>query len=203
MKAIWGGAETLLGTNPLAVAIPSGEEAPVVLDIATTVVSYGTVKNYRLQGKEMPEGWMVSMPRRRASDRPGAQRRRPAVADRRLQPRGRRSGLALALGLLAGTLNGGAFGRDVVDFNADDKSAGDTGHFIIRRSTSRASCQLANFTAEVDRHFLRDLRVVATPAGLRCDPLARRGAAAAAGRPCGERGADLAGADGAARSPRD
>src|SRR5436309_3700684 len=58
--AVWGGAENLLGTNPLAVAIPAGEEAPVVLDIATTVVSYGTVKNYKLQGKQMPEGWMVS-----------------------------------------------------------------------------------------------------------------------------------------------
>src|SRR5258708_4576520 len=58
--AMWGGAETLLGTNPLAVAIPAGEEAPVVLDMATTVVSYGTVKNYRLQGKAMPEGWMGS-----------------------------------------------------------------------------------------------------------------------------------------------
>ena len=58
--APWGGIETLLGTNPLAVAIPAGEEAPVVLDIATTVVSYGTVKNYRLQGREMPTGWMVS-----------------------------------------------------------------------------------------------------------------------------------------------
>src|SRR3979411_3227902 len=58
--AMWGGAETLLGTNPLAVAIPADAEAPVVLDISTTVVSYGTVKNYRLQGKTMPEGWMVS-----------------------------------------------------------------------------------------------------------------------------------------------
>jgi L-2-hydroxycarboxylate dehydrogenase (NAD+) len=56
--AMWGGAETLLGTNPLAVAIPAGEEAPVVLDMATTVVSYGTVKNYRLQGKPCRKaGW--------------------------------------------------------------------------------------------------------------------------------------------------
>src|SRR5262249_34557961 len=52
--AVWGGIETLLGTNPIAFAIPAGEEPPVVLDIATTVVSYGTVKNYRLQGKQMP-----------------------------------------------------------------------------------------------------------------------------------------------------
>ena len=33
------------------------------------------------------------------------------------------SGLALVLGLLAGTLNGAAFGRDVIDFNSDDSGA--------------------------------------------------------------------------------
>ena len=55
-----GGAENLLGTNPIAFAIPAGEQPPVVLDIATTVVSYGTVKAYKLQGKTMPEGWMVN-----------------------------------------------------------------------------------------------------------------------------------------------
>src|SRR5215470_9593688 len=53
-----GGAENLLGTNPIAFAVPAGEEAPVVLDIATTVVSYGTVKAFKLQGRAMPEGWM-------------------------------------------------------------------------------------------------------------------------------------------------
>src|SRR5882724_11223841 len=96
--AMWGGAETLLGTNPLAVAIPAGEEAPVVLDIATTVVSYGTVKNYRLQGKEMPEGWMVSK-------KDGLPLTDPArSAEGLLAPIGtyKGSGLALVLGLLAG-----------------------------------------------------------------------------------------------------
>ena len=47
------------------------------------------------------------------------------------------SGLALALGLLAGTLNGAAFGRDVVDFNADDETACDTGHFLIVLDVSK------------------------------------------------------------------
>jgi LDH2 family malate/lactate/ureidoglycolate dehydrogenase len=150
--AIWGGAETLLGTNPLAVAIPSGEEAPVVLDIATTVVSYGTVKNYRLQGKQMPGGWMVS--RHDGGGITDPER----SGDGLLLPIGgyKGSGLALVLGLLAGTLNGASFGRDVVDFNADEKSAGDTGHFIIALDVARF-LPLASFTAEVDRH-LRDLR---------------------------------------------
>jgi L-2-hydroxycarboxylate dehydrogenase (NAD+) len=150
--AVWGGAETLLGTNPLAVAIPAGEEAPVVLDIATTVASYGTVKNYRLQGKQMPEGWMVS-------SRDGGPITDPQrSAEGLLLPIGgyKGSGLALVLGLLAGTLNGAAFGRDVVDFNADEKSFGDTGHFIIALDIARFT-PLASFTAEVDR-YLRDLR---------------------------------------------
>jgi L-2-hydroxycarboxylate dehydrogenase (NAD+) len=38
-----GGAEPLLGTNPFAIAIPAGEEPPVVLDIATSIVSSGTI----------------------------------------------------------------------------------------------------------------------------------------------------------------
>jgi LDH2 family malate/lactate/ureidoglycolate dehydrogenase len=150
--AVWGGVETLLGTNPLAIAIPAGEEAPVVLDIATTVVSYGTVKNYRLQGREMPEGWMVNT-------KDGQPLTDPArSAEGMLNPIGgyKGSGLALVLGLLAGPLNGAAFGRDVLDFNYDDETACNTGHVIIALDVARFTL-LAEFGAEIDRH-LRDLR---------------------------------------------
>jgi L-2-hydroxycarboxylate dehydrogenase (NAD+) len=150
--APWGGIETLLGTNPLAIAIPAGEEAPVVLDIATTVVSYGTVKNYRLQGREMPTGWMVSKEDGQPLTDPARS------AEGMLNPIGgyKGSGLALVLGLLAGPLNDAAFGRDVLDFNYDDKTACNTGHFIIALDVARFT-PLATFTAEIDRH-LRDLR---------------------------------------------
>ena len=149
--AVWGGAETLLGTNPLAVGLPAGG-GPLVFDMATTVVSYGTVKNYALQGRTMPEGWFVN----RHDGTPLTDPRRSA--DGLLLPIGgyKGSGLALILGLLAGTLNGAAFGRDVVDFNADAESETNTGHFIVALDIARF-VPLDAFTAEVDRH-LRDLR---------------------------------------------
>jgi LDH2 family malate/lactate/ureidoglycolate dehydrogenase len=150
--APWGGIDLLLGTNPIAAAIPAGEEAPIVLDIATSIVSYGTIKNHKLQHKPLPDGWMVDA-------RTGA-----AITDADksgeglLLPMGgyKGSGLAVVLGLLAGTLNGAAFGRDVVDFNADDVTTTNTGQFILALDVARFM-PLAAFKAEVDRH-LRDLR---------------------------------------------
>ena len=150
--AAWGGTGLLLGTNPLAVAIPAGEEAPVVLDIATSIVSYGTIKNYKLQGKPMPEGWMIDP----ATGAPITDAGRSGEG--LLLPMGgyKGSGLAIVLGLLAGTLNGAAFGRDVIDFNADDETATNTGQFIVALEVARFM-SLDGFKAEVDRH-LRDLR---------------------------------------------
>src|SRR5215470_19433525 len=149
--AVWGGSEHLLGTNPLAIGVPSGE-GPMILDMATTVVSYGTVKKYALQGLSMPEGWFVDA-------KTGAPLTDPKrSAEGVLLPIGgyKGSGLATMLGILAGVLNGAAFGRDVVDINAADSSETNTGHFIVALDIARF-IPLATFTAEVDRH-IRDLR---------------------------------------------
>ena len=150
--APWGGSEMLLGTNPLAVAIPCGGEPPFVLDIATTAVSYGTVKNYALQGSEMPEGWMVD----RADGTPLTDSAR--AGEGMLLPIGghKGSGLAIVLGLLAGPLSGAVFGRDVVDFNADSSTETNTGHFIVALDIARFVEPQA-FHEEVNRH-LADLR---------------------------------------------
>lgn len=52
----WGGLDMLLSTNPLAVAVPAGEEPPIVLDMATTVAAYGKVKTKAQRGEQMPLG---------------------------------------------------------------------------------------------------------------------------------------------------
>lgn len=140
----WGGTEMLLSTNPIAIAVPSGNRPPIVLDMATTVAAYGKVKTKAFLGEQMPEGWMI--------DRQGKPLTDPNRADEGfLLPIGgaKGYGLALMLGILAGSLNAAAFGRDVVDFNADFKSTTNTGHFITAIDLA-AFGEPADFKARMD-----------------------------------------------------
>lgn len=122
----WGGTDMLLSTNPISVAVPGGEEDPILLDMATTVSSYGKVKVHAQRGIPMPEGWMVKADGSPLTDATKAE-------EGFLLPIGgpKGYGLALIFGVLAGTLNGAAFGKNVVDMNADPKSVTNTGQFII------------------------------------------------------------------------
>jgi LDH2 family malate/lactate/ureidoglycolate dehydrogenase len=122
----WGGMDMLLSTNPIAAGVPTDKEPPVVLDMATTVAAYGKVKAKAKRGEMMPEGWMI--------DRQGKPLTDPKRAEEGfLLPIGEHKGygLALIVGLLAGTLGGAAMGREVVDFNADHVSVTNTGQAIL------------------------------------------------------------------------
>ena len=154
-----GGSEPLLGTNPLAIAIPAGEEPPLVLDIATSIVSYGTIKNHRLQNIPLHGGWMVDPKTGEAVTDP------QKSAEALLLPMGgyKGAGLALMLGLLGGTLNGALFGRDCVDFNAEPDKVTNTGQFVVALDPARFQ-PLDRFKAEVDRH-IRELRASQTLPG--------------------------------------
>ena len=147
----WGGLELLLSTNPIAIGVPAEEESDVVLDMATTVAAYGKVKVKAQRGELMPEGWMI--------DREGKALTDPKrSAEGLLLPIGgyKGYGLALMLGLLAGTLNGAAMGREVVDFNADDTSVTNTGQAILAIDIS-AFGPLEAFRRKVDA-LVRELR---------------------------------------------
>jgi len=141
----------LLSTNPIAAGIPTAEEPPVVLDMATTVAAYGKVKAKAKRGEQMPVGWMI--------DRQG----QPLLDPKRsgegfLLPIGEHKGygLALIVGLLAGTLGGAAMGRDVIDFNADHVSVTNTGQAILVIDLA-AFGDPAQFKHAVDK-LVRDIR---------------------------------------------
>jgi LDH2 family malate/lactate/ureidoglycolate dehydrogenase len=99
----------------------------------------------------MPLGWMI--------DRLGQPLTDPKRAEEGfLLPIGgyKGYGLSLIVGLLAGTLNGAAMGRDVIDFNHDDTSVTNTGQAVMAIDVA-AFGDVADFKARVDR-LVRDLR---------------------------------------------
>lgn len=54
------GRKAIIGTNPIAVAVPAGKERPYVLDMATSIVPIGRITVYQKAGKEIPEGWGIN-----------------------------------------------------------------------------------------------------------------------------------------------
>jgi LDH2 family malate/lactate/ureidoglycolate dehydrogenase len=149
--APWGGAEALMGTNPIAIAIPAGKEAPVILDIATSLSSFGNIRQHLARGESLQEGWVVHSKTGEPITDP------KKVGEGVLLPIGghKGSGLALMIGLLAGVLNGAAFGREVVDPSAPGNAPTNTGQFVLALDVSRFISPEV-FAAEMDRH-LKDL----------------------------------------------
>jgi L-2-hydroxycarboxylate dehydrogenase (NAD+) len=113
------------------------------------------VKTKALRGETMPEGWMI--------DREGKPLTDPKRADEgMLLPLGgmeagyKGYGLAMIIGLLAGTLGGAAMGRNVIDFNHDDSSVTNTGQAIAAINIA-AFGDVAAFKTSVDA-LVRDFR---------------------------------------------
>ena len=51
-------AERLLGTNPIAVAIPAKNQPPFVADMATTTAANGKLEILQRKGEDAPSGWI-------------------------------------------------------------------------------------------------------------------------------------------------
>jgi L-2-hydroxycarboxylate dehydrogenase (NAD+) len=147
----WGGSESLLGTNPMAVAVPALEEPAIVLDMAPTVAAYGKVRLKAQRGEPMPVGWMI--------DREGKPLTDPKRADEgHLLPIGdyKGYGLSLIIGLLGGALNRAALGRQVIDFVKETGKPTNTGQAIAALSVD-AFTPAAEFKRAVDE-VIRDIR---------------------------------------------
>jgi L-2-hydroxycarboxylate dehydrogenase (NAD+) len=147
----WGGSESLLGTNPMAVAVPAGNEPPIVLDMAPTVAAYGKVRLKAQRGEAMPVGWMI--------DRDGKPLTDPKRADEgHLLPIGdyKGSGLSLIIGILGGLLNRAALGREVIDFVKETGKPTNTGQAIAAIAIE-TFMPVGDFKRAVDQ-VIRDIR---------------------------------------------
>jgi LDH2 family malate/lactate/ureidoglycolate dehydrogenase len=144
--APWGGFERLLGTNPIAFAVPGLEEPPILFDMATSTAANGKVQMARARGEPLPEGWVI--------DREGKPITDPDKVDQGvLLPIGdyKGYGLSLMIGLIGATLNGGQFGREPTNAKASN-----TGQAVLALQISRFGDPVA-FKRQVDR-IARDIR---------------------------------------------
>jgi len=120
-----GALRTFLGTNPIAVGLPTAGE-PIVIDLATSQVARGRIMQAVRAGVPIPEGWA-----RDAAGEPTTDATAGLAGF--LEPLGGAKGFALALMVeaLAAVLPGAAVGPDVVSsYGGFDRPAG-TGHFFL------------------------------------------------------------------------
>ena len=106
------GRDVMLGTNPLAYAIPADKEPAFVLDFATTTVPKGKLEVYKRKNLPLKDGWAI--------DAQGNPTHDPDEALRgALLPLGgfgtdngghKGFGLGLLVDILCGVLSGGKFG---------------------------------------------------------------------------------------------
>jgi LDH2 family malate/lactate/ureidoglycolate dehydrogenase len=123
--APFGTLSSLLGTNPVSIAVPAAQEKPIVLDMSMSVVARGKIRYSALTKKEIPLGW--------ALDEQGNPTTDPNVALKgSLVPIGgaKGSGLSLIVEILCGILTGSCLTGEVK--NITDMSApAQTGHAFV------------------------------------------------------------------------
>src|SRR6201988_1472057 len=66
--APFGGREARLGTNPIAIAVPSDLEAPFYLDMATSAVAAGKIALAVARDEQIPQGWIIDAEGRHTTD---------------------------------------------------------------------------------------------------------------------------------------
>lgn len=122
----WGGRRAMLGTNPVAIAVPAGGDEIFMMDSATGVVSMGEIHDHANRGVPIPEGWAVDAEGRPTTDAEAAK----AGA---ISPFGGPKGYALGLAfeMLVTSLAGAAVGRDVHGTLDDDRVCNKGDLFIL------------------------------------------------------------------------
>lgn len=102
-----GGIAPFLGTNPISIAFPREGGEPVCLDMATSAIPWNRVMNARREGGTLPGGVAIDAEGRETTDPQAARALRPLGGT----DYGHKGyGLALAIDLLCGPLNGNPFG---------------------------------------------------------------------------------------------
>lgn len=158
------GRDALLGTNPIAVAMPAGEELPFVLDMATSVVPRGKLEVHERLGKPVPLGWATDEWGKATEDPASVLRNFLSRAGGGLLPLGGEGelhgghkgyGLAMLVELLCGVLAGAGFLGDVYPKSAAGKPLPSNLGHVFAAIRVDAFRPLTDFKASMDEAVRR------------------------------------------------
>ncbi|MDE0299513.1 MAG: Ldh family oxidoreductase [Candidatus Poribacteria bacterium] len=144
-----GGADRVVGNNPLSYALPAGEEPPIVLDMACGVSAWGKILTMNMYGQPVPKEWFLGGDGKTVNDPSEGHLMMPAAG-----PKG--YGLAVVMGILAGPLVGGLMACHALQEPSK--------HFFIAINVSSFT-DFHAYAAEVDRG-IRTVRASKTVEGV-------------------------------------
>ncbi|MEX0761849.1 MAG: Ldh family oxidoreductase [Dehalococcoidia bacterium] len=139
-----GGAERVLGINPVAYGIPAGDEHAIIYDAAFAGSAHGKLRVHAQKGLPIPEGW--------ALDSDGQPTTDPVKAvNGLLMPIGghKGAGMAMVMGILSSMLSGAAYGTELGNME-DGPRPGMDGHFVAAINIA-AFEDINRFKSRVDK----------------------------------------------------
>lgn len=121
-----GGAQSVVGNNPLAIALPGADEIPVELDMAMSASAMGKIRLAAAGGREIPAGWATDAQGLPTTDAAAA------LAGMLLPAAGPKGfGLAFMVDMLCGALSGGGTGAAVRPLYGDSAMPYNCAHFFL------------------------------------------------------------------------
>jgi LDH2 family malate/lactate/ureidoglycolate dehydrogenase len=151
------GKQARLGTDPWSFAAPSADGKPFLLDMATTTVAAGKLRNKQNEGLPAPPGWVLTKEGQPSTDPAEAREKGGFMTSLGGSPEGssyKGYGLAAMVNILASCLSGATLITDPM--HTKKPQGRDTGHFFLALDPGMFR-DPAEFQADVAR-FCGDLR---------------------------------------------
>jgi LDH2 family malate/lactate/ureidoglycolate dehydrogenase len=121
-----GGAERIVGNNPLAIAVPTSAGVEIVLDMALSAVALGKIRLAASAGRPIPDTWATDPSGTPTTDA------EEAVLGMLLPAAGHKGfGLALMIDVLTGVLSGGGWGDQVRPLYREPDRPNDCAHLFL------------------------------------------------------------------------
>lgn len=151
------GAKPMVGTNPLAIAAPTRDGRPLLLDMSTSTVAFGKIEIARRANRPIPEGWALDAEGNPTTD-PFAARWLTPLGGERSRSGHKGYGLGVMVDVLCGPLAGAAWSAAISGAAGGYSNAGIGHAFIAWRIDAFRDPE----------EFYRDVDAMAT--GLRATP---------------------------------